>query len=105
MSSATQLEERRLFGTNGVRGIVNEELTAELVLKLSMATGTYFKGADLAVGCDGRLSSPLFQDVVCSGLASAGCQVWRLGQITTPALQFLTKDWGLKGRHYGNCKP
>ncbi len=97
MSSATQLEERRLFGTNGVRGIVNEELTAELVLKLSMATGTYFKGADLAVGCDGRLSSPLFQDVVCSGLASAGCQVWKLGQITTPALQFLTKDWGLKG--------
>jgi phosphomannomutase/phosphoglucomutase len=91
------VEERRLFGTNGVRGIVNKELTSELVLKLSMATGTYFKGADLAVGCDGRLSSPLFQDIVCSGLASVGCQVWNLGMITTPALQFLTKDWGLKG--------
>jgi phosphomannomutase/phosphoglucomutase len=91
------LEERRLFGTNGVRGIVNKELTTELVLRLSMATGTYFKGADLAVGCDGRLSSPLFQDVVCSGLASTGSQVWNLGMITTPALQFLTKEWGLKG--------
>lgn len=91
------MEEKRLFGTNGVRGIVNKELTAELALKLSMATGTYFKGADLAVGCDGRVSSPLFLDVVCSGLASVACQVWKLGMITTPALQFLTKDWGLKG--------
>jgi phosphomannomutase/phosphoglucomutase len=90
-------EGRKLFGTNGVRGVVNEELTTELVLKLSQATGTYFKGADLTVGCDGRVSSPLFLDVVCSGLASVGCQVWNLEMITTPGLQFLTKDWGLKG--------
>jgi phosphomannomutase/phosphoglucomutase len=90
-------EGRRLFGTNGVRGVVNQDLTTELVLKLSQATGTYFKGADLTVGCDGRVSSPLFLDIVCSGLASVGCQVWKLGMITTPALQFLTKDWGLKG--------
>ncbi len=91
------LEERKLFGTNGVRGVVNKELTADFALKLSMATGTYFKGADLTVGCDGRVSSPLFLDIVCSGLASVGCQVWNLGIVTTPALQFLTKDWGLKG--------
>lgn len=91
------MEERKLFGTNGVRGIVNKELTADFALKLSMATGTYFKGADLTVGCDGRVSSPLFLDIVCSGLASVGCQVWNLGMITTPGLQFLTKDWGLKG--------
>lgn len=91
------MEERKLFGTNGVRGVVNKELTAELALKLSMATGTYFKGGDLTVGCDGRVSSPIFLDIVCSGLASVGCQVWNLGMITTPALQFLTKDWGLKG--------
>ena len=91
------LDERKLFGTNGVRGVVNKELTAELALKLSMATGTYFKGADLAVGCDGRVSSPIFLDIVCTALATVGCQVWNLGQITTPALQYLTKDWGLKG--------
>ena len=97
MSCDARLEEGKLFGTNGVRGVVNKELTPELILKLSMATGTYFKGADLAVGCDGRLSSPIFQEIVCAGLASAGCQVWNLGMITTPALQFLTKQWGLKG--------
>ena len=94
---AIRLEERKLFGTNGVRGVVNKELTPELVLKLSMATGTYFKGADLTVGCDGRVSSPVFLDIVCAGLASVGCQVWKLDMITTPGLQFLTKDWGLKG--------
>ena len=80
-----------------MRGVVNKELTPELALKLSMATGTYFKGADLTVGCDGRVSSPVFLDIVCAGLASVGCQVWKLGMITTPGLQFLTKDWGLKG--------
>ncbi len=91
------LEGRKLFGTNGVRGVVNKEFTADFALKLSMATGTYFRGADVTVGCDGRVSSPLFQDIVCSGLASVGCQVWNLGMVTTPGLQFLTKDWGLNG--------
>lgn len=90
-------EGRKLFGTNGVRGIVNKEMTCELALKLAQSTGTYFQGADLTVGCDGRVSSPLFLEIVCSGLASVGCQVWNLGMITTPGLQFLTKDWGLKG--------
>jgi phosphomannomutase/phosphoglucomutase len=90
-------EERKLFGTNGVRGRFNKEMTTELVLKLSLATGTYFKGEDLAVGRDGRISGPILLDIVCAGLASTGCQVWNLGMITTPALQFLTKDWGLKG--------
>jgi phosphomannomutase/phosphoglucomutase len=90
-------EGRKLFGTNGVRGVVNKEMTGELVLKLAQAAGTYFKGADVTVGCDGRVSSPLFLNIVSSGLASVGCQVWNLGMITTPGLQFLTKDWKLKG--------
>ncbi|HXZ90539.1 MAG TPA: phosphoglucosamine mutase [Candidatus Dormibacteraeota bacterium] len=90
-------EGRKLFGTNGVRGIVNKEMTSELALRLAQATGTYFHAADVTVGCDGRVSSPLFLDIVSAGLASVGCQVWNLGMITTPGLQFLTKDWGLKG--------
>jgi len=90
-------EGRKLFGTNGVRGVFNKEMTGELALRLAQATGTYFGGSDMTVGCDGRLSSPLLLDVVSSALASVGCQVWNLGMITTPALQFLTKDWALKG--------
>jgi len=96
VSGEIALEARRLFGTNGVRGVVNKEFTTELALKLAMATGTYFDGADMVVGADGRVSSPLFLDLVSSGLASVGCQVWNLGMITTPALQFLTKNWGLR---------
>jgi len=90
-------EGRKLFGTNGVRGVVNKEMTGELALRLAQAAGTYFEGADVTVGCDGRVSSPIFLDIVSSGLASVGCQVWNLGMITTPGLQFLTKDWRLKG--------
>jgi len=90
-------QDRKLFGTNGVRGIVNKDLTPELVLKLALATGTYFKSADLAVGCDGRLSGPMLMDIITAALSSVGCQVWRVGQITTPALQYMTKDWKLKG--------
>ena len=90
-------EGRKLFGTNGVRGVVNKEMTGELALKLAQATGTYFNAADVTVGCDGRVSSPIFLNIVSAGLASVGCQVWNLGMITTPCLQFLTKDWGLKG--------
>ena len=93
----SRLDERKLFGTNGVRGVVNEQLTPEIMLKLAMATGTYFHGADMTVGCDGRVSGPLFLEIVCAGLASVGCQVWNLGLITTPALQFLTKTWKMKG--------
>lgn len=97
MSADKTVNLRKLFGTNGVRGRVNKELTPDFVLRLAMATGTYFKGADLAVGCDGRVSGPLLTSIVNSGLASVGNQVWSLGMITTPALQFLTKDWKLKG--------
>jgi phosphomannomutase/phosphoglucomutase len=91
------LKDRKLFGTNGVRGVVNEQLTPELMLKLAMASGTYFRGADVTAGCDGRVSGPIFLEIVCAGLASVGCQVWNLGLITTPALQFLTKTWKMKG--------
>ena len=90
-------EGRKLFGTNGVRGVVNKELTGELALKLAEAVGTYFEAADLTLGCDGRVSSPILLGIVSSGLAGVGCQVWNLGMVTTPGLQFLTKDWGLKG--------
>ncbi|MGB9022471.1 MAG: hypothetical protein WCC94_03435, partial [Candidatus Bathyarchaeia archaeon] len=46
----SELDERRLFGTNGVRGIVNKDLTLELVLELSQAIGTFFKGGRMVVG-------------------------------------------------------
>jgi phosphomannomutase/phosphoglucomutase len=94
---AVDLEQRRLFGTNGVRGIVNKELTLELVLELAQAVGTYFKGGDMVVGRDGRTSSPALQKVAMGGLASVGCKVYDIGQAPTPMIDFVTTSWKVDG--------
>lgn len=91
------LDERRLFGTNGVRGVVNKELTLELVLELSQAIGTFFKGGKMVVGSDGRTSSPALHNLVMGGLASVGCKVYDIGQAPTPMIDFLTRAWKADG--------
>jgi phosphomannomutase/phosphoglucomutase len=85
------LDERRLFGTNGVRGIVNKDLTLELVLELSQAIGSYFKKGKMVVGCDGRTSSPALHSLAMGGLTSIGCRVYDIGQAPTPMINFLTR--------------
>ena len=94
---AEVLDERRLFGTNGVRGVVNRELTLELVLELSQAIGTFFKGGKMVVGCDGRTSGPAFRNLAMGGLASVGCKVYDIGQAPTPMIDFLTRAWKADG--------
>ena len=91
------MEERRLFGTNGVRGVVNKELTLELVLELSQAIGTFFKGGKMVVGSDGRTSSPALRNLAMGGLASVGCKVYDIGQAPTPMIDFLTPAWKADG--------
>lgn len=90
-------DERRLFGTNGVRGVVNKELTLELVLELSQAIGTFFKGGKMVVGCDGRTSSPALRNLAMGGLASVGCKVHDIGQAPTPMIDFMTRAWKAEG--------
>lgn len=92
-----RVDERRLFGTNGVRGVVNKELTLELVLGLSQAIGTYFKGGRMVVGCDGRTSSPALRNLAAGGLASVGCRVYDIGAAPTPMIDFLTCAWKADG--------
>ncbi|HXZ98210.1 MAG TPA: phosphoglucosamine mutase [Candidatus Acidoferrum sp.] len=94
---AEALDERRLFGTNGVRGVVNKELTLELVIELSQAIGTFFKGGRMVVGSDGRTSSPSFKHLTMAGLASVGCKVYDIGQAPTPMIDFLTRAWKADG--------
>jgi len=86
----------RLFGTNGVRGVVNEELTVDKVVRLAASIGAYL-GGDIALGRDGRTSSPMFRDAAVSGLLSVGCNVYDAGLLPTPALQFSVKNLGLDG--------
>jgi phosphomannomutase/phosphoglucomutase len=86
----------RLFGTNGVRGVANKELTPELVTRLTASCG-HVLGRDIALGRDGRVTSPLFRDAAACGLLSVGCNVHDLGVLPTPALQYAVKHLGLDG--------
>ncbi|MGD6852998.1 MAG: phosphoglucosamine mutase [Candidatus Bathyarchaeia archaeon] len=88
----------KLFGTNGVRGLVNVELTPEMAIKIGAAIGTFFgKDKNLLLGHDARTSGPMFSRAVTSGLTAAGCNVYFAGMASTPALQFATKNHKMDG--------
>ncbi len=86
----------RIFGTNGVRGVANRELTTDLVTRLAATCG-HVLGRNIAVGRDGRTTSPLFRDAAVSGLLSIGCIVHDLSILPTPALQYAVKNLCLDG--------
>ena len=92
----------RLFGTDGVRGLANGELTAELALDLSVSAahvlaerGTFAGHRPLAVvGRDTRISGQFLEAAVVAGLASAGVDVLLLGELPTPGVAWLTGELG-----------
>src|ERR671921_459692 len=92
----------RLFGTDGVRGLANGDLTAELALDLAVAAarvladrGEFEGHRPLAVvGRDTRISGQFLEHAVVAGLASAGVDVLLLGVLPTPAVAYLTGSTG-----------
>ena len=74
------------FGTDGVRGVANAELTPELVLALGRAAARVLGGDTFLVGRDTRLSGPLLQAALTAGLASEGADVVDLGVLPTPGV-------------------
>jgi phosphoglucosamine mutase len=92
----------RLFGTDGVRGVANADLTAEMALGLSVAAASVLAGPrDRAgrrplavVGRDPRASGEFLEAAVVAGLASAGVDVLRVGVLPTPAVAYLTGSLG-----------
>lgn len=86
----------KLFGTNGVRGVVNTDFTIELAAKIAATAGSVL-GKKIAVGRDARTSSPMFREAVVSGLLSVGCDVIDFGVLPTPAIQYCLKHLGLDG--------
>jgi phosphomannomutase/phosphoglucomutase len=86
------LGKERLFGTNGIRGLANKELTPTIVIKIGSATGTFFNRGRLIVGHDSRTSSPMLAEAVVSGLVATGCDVLLAGMAPTPALQYAVKN-------------
>ena len=79
----------RLFGTNGIREVVGETLTAPFVTRVAGAIAAQFSpGKPILVGMDGRTSSPAFARIVSGTLALAGHDVIEIGVLPTPAIQY-----------------
>jgi phosphoglucosamine mutase len=78
------------FGTDGVRGIANAELTPELVMALGRAAARVLGTGPFLVGRDTRISGPLLQAALSAGLATEGADVVDLGVVPTPAVAWLS---------------
>ncbi|UCE45099.1 MAG: phosphoglucosamine mutase [Methanobacteriota archaeon] len=81
----------RLFGTNGVRGIVNTPaMDCRFATRLGMAIGTFMKGPVL-IGTDARTSSEMLKAACAAGAMATGCEILDCGVLPTPALQYSVK--------------
>ncbi|HEX3648256.1 MAG TPA: phosphoglucosamine mutase [Pseudonocardiaceae bacterium] len=90
----------RLFGTDGVRGLANAELTPELAMSVAASAARVFTEHDRShrqvavVGRDPRASGEMLEAAVAAGLTSAGVDVLRLGVLPTPAVAYLVGELG-----------
>ena len=86
----------RLFGTDGVRGVANVELTPELAFRLGQAAVLYL-GDKLVVGRDSRRSGDMLEAALIAGITCAGGTVFRVGIIPTPAIALLARTMDTSG--------
>lgn len=78
----------KLFGTFGVRGLANLELTPRLAFDLGLALATHLDEGKVAVGHDNRTSSEMFEQAIVAGITAGSCDALRLGLVPTPLLSF-----------------
>jgi phosphoglucosamine mutase len=83
----------RLFGTDGIRGVANLDLTPELALRLGRAAGQVLGGPghSVVIGRDTRRSGRMLESALASGLCSVGMEVRLVGHVPTPGLAYLAK--------------
>ncbi len=88
----------RLFGTDGVRGVANDELTPQLAMQLGQA-GAYVLTKEnmhkptIMVGCDTRISGDMLANALMAGICSVGANAVYVGVIPTPAVAYLTRKY------------
>src|SRR6202042_2247591 len=87
---------RKHFGTDGIRGRANSQITADMALKVGQAAGLAFRRGDhrhrVVIGKDTRLSSYMIEYALVAGFASVGADVLLLGPVPTPAVAMLTRS-------------
>lgn len=87
----------KLFGTDGCRGIVNDDLSIDLAIKIGVGVARILKEETgkqklkFLVGSDTRLSKDMLTNAVCAGVLSEGCDIVNLGVLPTPAISYLVK--------------
>ena len=90
---------RKLFGTDGIRGLANAEpITALTALKLALAAGARFTRGDhrhrVIIGKDTRISNYMFEAALEAGFVAAGVNVQLIGPLPTPGIAYLTRKFG-----------
>ena len=85
------------IGASGVRGVVGDALTPELIVNFACAFGTWCGGGPVVIGRDTRRSSTAFRAAVVSGLLSTGCRVIDLGVCPSPLVSFAIRELGAAG--------
>lgn len=87
-----------LFGTNGIRGVVNEDMNTDLALNIGKSWGTLLKRTinrpKVAIGTDARLSNHMLKSAISAGLLATGCDVIDVGLVPTPTLQYAVREKG-----------
>ncbi|MTI80819.1 MAG: phosphoglucosamine mutase [Firmicutes bacterium] len=88
----------KLFGTDGVRGVANRELTAELAFKLGQAGACVLtdqgEAKKIVIGRDTRISGDMLEAALVAGICSVGVDVYKVGVMPTPAIAYLTRELG-----------
>jgi phosphoglucosamine mutase len=88
--------DRKLFGTDGIRGVANRDLTAEMALRLGQAVAHRFRQSArpgrIVIGKDTRLSGYMLESALQAGIVSAGADVMLVGPLPTPGIAFITSS-------------
>lgn len=90
----------KLFGTDGIRGVANRELTPEIAFRLGQAVVRFLSDgphARFLIGRDTRISGTMLESALIAGITSAGADAYSCGVIPTPAIAYLVRDLGCDG--------
>ncbi len=84
----------KLFGSSGIRGLVNKDITTTLVQRVGAAIATMNQGGQVVVGYDARISGPMLEMALTSGLNAVGADVLQVGLVPTPVTAWMIGETG-----------
>ena len=84
----------KLFGSSGIRGVANIEITPQIANRLGMALASIHEGGEVVIGRDSRVTGPMLEEALSSGLISCGADANLVGLLPTPVIAWLTKELG-----------